>query len=257
MKAIIVEDNPGAVNVLTSFLNEYPAGVTLTGVATTLEAARQLILDEAPDVWLLDIRLHDKVVFSMIRELDPSMVERATIIFLTAYYDPGYIHEALKVSALEYLVKPVDRDKLFEVLDQARARMAKRDLVSRLDHLEERVRHIDARPVSHRIPIYRVNGEIDYEDKRDILYVLTEANVTRIILSGERSIATTKLLKYYEELLEGDQAFLRVSKQVILNLEYLKSFNPRTDIALLSNGASIQVSRRKAAQLVELLSGRK
>lgn len=257
MKAIIVEDNPGAVNVLKSFLGEYPANIEICGVASNVESARQLILEHNPDLWLLDIRLHDTLVFSLIHELGHVMAERAAIIFLTAYYEPKYIHEALKISALDFIVKPIDRDQLFSVLDKAKEKLAKTDLLSRIAKLEEGVRMMASGAINSRIPIHRVNGEIDYEDKKDIIYFMTEDHVIRIKLRGERSVSTTKLLKFYEDLLEEDSSFLRVSKQFILNLEFLKSFNPKTDVALLTDGSSIQVSRRKSAELLQLLSGKR
>jgi two-component system LytT family response regulator len=257
MKAIIVEDNPGAVNVLKSFLKEYPGGIDVCGVATNIESAKKLILEHQPDLWLLDIRLHDTLVFSLFQELGPGVVDKAAIIFLTAYYEPKYIHEALKVAALDFIVKPIDRDQLFNVLDKARERIAKTDLLSRIAKLEEGIRMVTAGAINNRVPIHRVSGEIDYEDKHDIMYFLTEDNVIRIKLQGERNVSTTKLLKFYEDLLEGDSSFLRVSKQIILNLEFLKSFNPKTDVAVLTDGSTIQVSRRKASELLSVLSGKR
>ncbi|MEO5905134.1 MAG: LytTR family DNA-binding domain-containing protein [Saprospiraceae bacterium] len=257
MKAIIVEDNPGAINVLKSLLKEYPGGVELCGVAQSLETARKLILDEQPDLWLLDIRLHDKLIFSLMKELGSTVVDRAIIIFLTAYYEPEYIHEALKIAALDFLVKPIDRDQLFSVLDKAKERLIKTDLLSRITKLEENVKFLDTRAINTRVPIHRVSGDIDYEDKRMIIYIITENEITRLLLQNDRFVSTTKTLKFYEELLEGDNTFLRVSKQIILNLEFLKSFNPKTDSALLTDGSSIQISRRKSSELIQILSGQK
>ena len=256
MKAIIVEDNPGAVNVLKAFLKEYPGGIDLCGVAQSVETAKELILNEKPDLWLLDVRLHDKLVFSLIQELGQAVFEKAAIVFLTAYYEPKYIHEALKVSALDFLVKPIDKEQLFGILDKAKNRISKTDLVQRIAKLEDSVRMLDTRAINFRIPVYRVNGDIDYEDKREIIFISTEDNVTRLLLRGDRSVATTKLLKFYEELLDGDNSFLRVSKQVILNLEFLKSFSPKTDEAIMIDGSTIQVSRRKSVELLHVLSGK-
>ena len=255
MKAIIVEDNPGAVNVLMAFLAEYPLHIDICGTAASLEDAKKIILDQKPDIWLLDIRIHDKLVFSLLSELNPSLMEHASIIFLTAYYDPGYLHEALKVSALDFIVKPIDKVQLFSVLDKAVASGAKKDLLQRMQKLEERIRQIDLRPINNKIPVYRVSGEIDYEAKSDIVYVITEATLTRVVFSDNRTVSTTRMLKFYDDLLNDDIAFLRISKQVILNLEYLRSFNPKTNVAVLVDGTNLQVSRRKSTELQDILSG--
>lgn len=256
MKAMIVEDNPGAMNVLKSFLKEYPGNIELCGTAESLEAAKKLIQEKAPEIWLLDIRLHDKLVFSLLQELGQTVTGRAAIIFLTAYDESNYVKEALKVSALDFIVKPVDREQFFASLDKAKEHLSKSDLLSRISRLEDIIKKLDTRVVHDRIAIHRVNGEIDYENKQDIIYIITEDNVSRLILKGDRSIATTKLLKYYEDMLIEDRAFLRVSKQVILNLKYLKSFNPKTNLATLTDGTPINVSRRKSSDLLEVISGK-
>ena len=256
MKIIIVEDNPGAINVLKSYLKDYP-DATLCGVAQTLEDAKEIILSEQPDVWLLDIRLQDKLVFSLLKELSPSVLRRATIVFLTAYYEPEYIHEALRVAALDYLVKPIDPGQLYDVLDRAKARLTEGNVLDRISKLEEGVKLLDTKVFHQRIPMHRVNGEIEYVDKHDVVYIITEDEIARIRLEDGRQTGTTKSLKFYQDLLEGDSAFLRVSKQVILNLEYLKSFNPRTDTATLLDSTQLQVSRRKSGELMGLFGGRK
>jgi two-component system LytT family response regulator len=256
MKAIIVEDNPSAANVLKLFLDEYPGRIELCGTATTLAEARALITTHRPDLWLLDIRIQDNLVFSLLHEFSGLLDDRVSIIFLTGYYEPEYLHEALKVAAIDYIVKPVDRDLLFAALDKAAARAAKTNIHARISQLEEGMRRLENRSVHARLPVYRVSGEIDYVDKKEVVCIATEDNVTRVLLSGNRNVATTRLLKVYEDLLEGERGFLRVSKQVILNLDYLASFNPKTNAAILKDGSSIQVSRRKAAMLLDVLTGK-
>lgn len=255
MKTIIVEDNPGAINVLKSFLKDYP-DLALCGVAQTLQAAKEIILQEQPDIWLLDIRLHDKLVFTLLKELPPDTVRRATIVFLTAYYEPEYIHEALRVAALDYLIKPIDADQLYAVLDKAKARLTENNVLDRIIKLESAIRVMDTRVFHQRIPVHRVNGEIEYMDKHDVILIATEDEITRVRTVDGRQTGSTKSLKFYQDLLYDDRTFLRISKQILLNLEYLKSFNPRIDTATLLDGTQVHVSRRKSVQLMELFEGR-
>lgn len=255
MKAVIVEDNPSAANVVRMFLQEYPGHIELAGVAHNFAEARKIITDHRPDLWLLDIRIQDQLVFSLVDELREYIGDLVSIIFLTGYYESEYLHEALRISALDYIVKPVDRDLLFAALDKAVARSVRTDVLGRISRLEADLRLIQSQKTAHRIPIYRVNGDIDYVEPDDIVFIATEDNVTRVTLEDGKTVATTRLLKVYEEMLEGNRTFLRISKQVILNLDYLSSFNPRNNQVQLINGTSLQVSRRKAGLLVTLLSG--
>ncbi len=256
MKAIIVEDNPSAANVIRHFLNEYPGQVEVCGVARTLAEAKTIIAEQQPDLWLLDIRIQDKLVFSLLDEVRNILPEHGSIIFLTGYYEADYLHEALKVAALDYIVKPVDRDLLFAALDKAAARSARSDIAGRLDRLEKGLRKLEQREAGTRLAVPRVNGEIDFVEKADIVSIVTEDHVTRFQLKGNKSIRTTKLLKVFEEMLEGDSMFLRVSKQAILNLSSLSSYNPKTNMALMTDGTSIEVSRRKGQALEQMLLGR-
>jgi two-component system LytT family response regulator len=150
MKAIIVEDNPSAANVLKLFLDEYPGRIELCGTATTLAEARALITTHRPDLWLLDIRIQDNLVFSLLHEFSGLLDDRVSIIFLTGYYEPEYLHEALKVAAIDYIVKPVDRDLLFTALDKASARAAKTNIHARISQLEEGMRRLENRSVHAR-----------------------------------------------------------------------------------------------------------
>lgn len=257
MKTLIVEDNPGAANVLQSFLREYPGKLELVGIARSVDEARRMIREKQPDLWLLDIRLQDQLIFQLLQELDPATVANASILFLTAYYEPEYIHDALRHAALDYIVKPVDRDQLYAALDKARERARKSDLVNRIVKLEAAIQDLITRPNHTRMPIYRVNGEIDYVDKQEVMMISTADDVSRISLADGTLVATTRPLKYYDEWLRDDPAFFRGSKQVILHLAFIKTFHPKTDVAILADGTTVQLSRRRGVELAQIISGKK
>src|SRR6187431_3513099 len=237
MKAIIVEDNPGAVNVLTSYISQYGADITLCGTAGNLEEAGQLIRKEKPNLWLLDIQLHDKLIFSLFPDLPNEVVENAAIIFITAYNEGHYIHEALRARAVEFIVKPIDRDELFSAFDKAKHQLGKYDVSSRLSQLEQRISQIEPVQVSQRIPIHRASmGDIDFVSRQEIMYFsLDTNNIVRIYLTGNRDVRTTRPLKYYEDLLQVDPNFMKVNRKDIISLAHLNSFNVRTAEATLIN----------------------
>ena len=258
MKALIVEDNPGAVNVLRSYISQYPGVVTLCGIAGNLEEAGQLIRKERPNLWLLDIQLHDKLIFTLFQELPAEVVENAAIIFITAYNEGHYIHEALRARAVEFIVKPIDRDELFSAFDKAKHQLGKYDVSSRLSQLEQRISQIEPGQVVQRVPIHRASmGDIDFVSRQEIMYIsLDTHNIVRLSLTEGRDVRTTKPLKYYEDLLEADSNFMKVNRKEIINLVHLHSFNVRTSEATLTNGHILSVSRRQAKQLKEISAGK-
>ena len=211
MKAIIVEDNRGAANVLASYLGEYPENIELVGIAKTIQEAKQLITDHKPNLWFLDIQLSENTVFELLSSIENRLILSSALIFTTAYYQAEYLHDALRNAAVDYITKPVDREELFRAIDIARDRLAKSDVLRRLDTLEQGVRAIHTHTKTLKLPIHRVNGNIDVVDASSIVFIETSDLITRVHLADE-CITTTKMPKYYGELLEELLKFVRISK---------------------------------------------
>lgn len=142
MKAIIVEDNPSAVNLLKSFLLEYPLPIDVCFVAADVDEASKAIQKHRPELWFLDIQLSDQLVFNLFNELDPEIVKSSSIIFITAYFNADYIHQALKTAAVDYIQKPFDIDQLFKAIDNAISKSQSNDLLSRIANLEHLVNNM-------------------------------------------------------------------------------------------------------------------
>lgn len=252
MKAIIVEDNVNAANVIRSFIQEYPLEIEVAAVADTVENAVKLIREHRPNLLFLDIQLNHETVFDMFKQLDEDYLKETGMIFITAYQTAEYLKQALRHSAIDYIVKPIDQDQLFEAIDTAVNRIEKLDILSRIARLEETMRDIQMQLTKSRIPVNRVNGNIDLIDSNTILYIDSEDKISRIHLKDD-VISTTKPLKHFEDLLNDHSSFIRISKQAIMNLRFLKSFDHRTRRAFLRNGTKLSVSRRRTKNLLEAI----
>jgi two-component system LytT family response regulator len=253
MKAIIVEDNLNAANVIQSFIRDYPQDIEVTAVADTVDKATRLIREHRPNLLFLDIQLHHETVFDMFKKLDEEYILETGIIFITAYQTAEYLKQALRHSAIDYIVKPIDQEKLFEAIDTAINRIEKLDILGRIARLEEAMRDVQMQLVKSRIPVNRVNGNIDLVDSNAILFIDSEDKISRIHLKDD-VISTTRPLKHYEDLLEDHSAFIRISKQAILNIRFLKSFDSKTKIAFLRNGMKLLVSRRRVKYLLDAIN---
>lgn len=255
MKTIIVEDNPQAADTLKLFLREYGGNISLVGVGTSIQEARRLILEEQPELWLLDIRLHDQVVFTLLRELGPVVVDRARIIFMTGYDEPNYLHQAIQVSAVDYLVKPIDKNLFFAALDKAIRGAILANVFARLTAIEAAIMTNSDEKPTDRLSVERISGEIELIHREDIVSILTEDSRTSFYLTRHRSFSNTRLLIHYENLLAGDKRFLRISRQAIINVGHIASYHPRTLTVRMDNDQEIQVSRRNATALQEVMNG--
>ncbi len=252
MKAIIVEDNVNAANVIRSFISDYPQEIEIAATADTVDKAVEAIRAHRPNLLFLDIQLHHETVFDMFKKLDEEYLRETGIIFITAYQTADYLKQALRHSAIDYIVKPIDQDKLFEAIDAAISRIEKLDIMSRIARLEEAMRDVQTQLVKSRIPVNRVNGNIDLVDSNAILFIDSEDKISRIHLQDD-IISTTKPLKHYEDLLGDHSSFVRISKQAILNIRFLKSFDSKTKMAFLRNGMKLLVSRRRTKYLLDAI----
>ncbi len=252
MNAIIVEDNPSAANVIRSFVEDSPYGLNVCSTARSVDEAVQAIRSERPSIWFLDIQLHDELVFRLFEQFDDAWLSNVSIIFITAYNNSEYLYQALAASAIDYIVKPIDPDNLYAAIEKAIEKLGAKDLPNRVRALEEAIQKLDGRMPARKIPIYRVNGVIDYTATADILYLESSNAICRFFLEGGEVAATTKSLKFYESFLSPGNGFIRISKKAIINAMRISSFNSRTNKVVLDDTGrtALSVSRRRVSVLV-------
>lgn len=254
MKVLIVEDNRSAVNVIKRFLDEFPEPLDICAVGGSLEDAEQLTKIHHPDIFILDIRLQDELIFPLFDKLNRKFFSKAQIIFTTAYYEADYLYKALQHSALDYIVKPIEKEQLFSVLHQAIERLRSPDLDTRLNELEEQLNALQNQGKEvDRLPFKCLNGSIEYISMKKWVRIFTQDSVTRVQFIDGSFKATSDSLKHFESTLADNGPFFRISKQEIIHLKYLKKFDPRDKSVSLTTGYNGRVARRRASCLLERL----
>lgn len=252
MKAIAIEDNPSAVSVLETYLQDYPRDIDWAGHANNIEKGRALIEEAEPDLVFLDIHLGEHEVFTLFDEWQPDT--SVQIIFITAYIESDYILRALRQSAVDYLVKPLDRDEFFSALDKVFQQKPKHELETRLAALEEALYNVRSQNLKNiKLPFHCLNGSIEYVALSDWICIYTEDSITRARFADGNIRATSKTLKEMEEQLCSDYPFYRISLQMIINLHHLDQYQPQHRRVVLSNGERFQVSRRRVSGLLDAL----
>lgn len=249
MKVIIIEDNPSATNVLKTYLDEYSEPIEIVGEGKSIQEAEELIKGPEANLAFLDIHLGDQEVFSIFESWSPP--PSLQIVFITAYFESDYVLQALQASALDYLVKPLEKEKLFATLNKAMARLEQLQLEQRLANIEESLEQFQAGKVqSDKIPFTAMNGTISYIPGEEWIRIYTEDTVTRVSFTENRLHATPKSLKDMEILLCSERPFYRVSKQAIINLSQLVKVKPKERMAVLEDGSKEKISRRRVAGLL-------
>jgi len=238
MKAILVDDEPDGIRTLQKMLDVYCPGVNIVATCSNAAAAKQQIDLLKPDVVFLDIQMPGKTGLEMLTDISPKDFE---VIFVTAYNE--YMLQALQYSAADYLLKPVDEDRLVEAVKRVEQRLdtaKKEDRTNALMYNLSQVGH----PSAMRLCLPTLKGFIVLK-LEEILYCEAERSYTVFHLENNKTVTVSKPLAEYDQLLQ-DTSFLRVHKSFLVNMMHVKEYQRgEGGLVIMSNGAEIEISRRK------------
>lgn len=215
MKAIIVDDEASNRENLQQLLNTYADDVQVCAVAESVEEALNAIRQHQPQLVFLDIQLHAQTGFDLLKQLGEINFE---IIFITAYNQ--YAIQAIKFSALDYLLKPIDIDELTAAVDKARKSIQQKHKNERLGYLLEYLK--DENKATPRIALPML-GETRYVNIADIVRCQADNTYTLFVLNNNEQILVSKTLKEYADMLTGHR-FLRTHQTHLVNMAYIKSW---------------------------------
>jgi len=257
IRTIIVDDEPLAREELRFLLKAF-SEIRIVGEAAHGAEAVALIERSAPDLVFLDIQMPGMDGFQVVQEL----MDRGrppTLIFVTAY--DQYALKAFEVNALDYLLKPVDKDRLEKAICRAREQLEARMDVS--GKLEQLLRSIEARPRTLSRLSVRRQGHLVPVDVKDIVYAHISDGVVYVVTEEADTHHPREEMTSYRtlEALESDldpQTFLRVHRSFIANLDLIAEIIPwfAGTYRLKMNdgkGSEVPLSRGRAKKLREVL----
>ncbi len=238
MKAIIVDDEPDGIRTLQKMLAVNCPQITVVATCSSADAAQQQIELLKPDVVFLDIQMPGKTGLELLTEIS---VKDFEVIFVTAYND--YMLQALQYSAADYLLKPVDEDRLTEAVLRVEQRMNAGKKEERTNALLHNLGKT-GNPAEMRLCLPTLKGFIVLK-LEEIIYCEAERSYTVFHLEGNKTVTVSKPLLEYESLLR-DTTFLRIHKSFLINLYHVKEYQRgEGGLVIMSNNAEIEVSRRK------------
>jgi DNA-binding LytR/AlgR family response regulator len=253
MRVLIVDDEPAARARLAGLIEEIDAsGVEIVGEAENGVVALDLVRDRRPDVILLDITMPEVDGFDVARHLpDP----RPLVIFQTAHQE--FALQAFDHEALDYVVKPVRKERLAQALERARLRLARMPAgrgweVESLARLESALGYRPAR--GGRILVRHGAGH-RLVAMDEILRFSAGEGVVYARTAGA-SPMTDYTLAELEARTAG--AFVRVSRRELVNLAHVQRISSNGDgsaTLTLSDASSVRVSRRRSAEVRRILEG--
>ena len=244
MRAIIIDDEKHCREGLAILLSKYCPDVELLGQCDGAKAAIKSIAQYQPDIIFLDIEMPGMNGFEMLEYCSGYDFE---IIFTTAYNE--YAIKAIRHSALDYLLKPINKNELTEAV--ARAKGTKKQSAS--SRIASLLQSISGKKNAERIALPTIDGLI-MVDTKDILYCESENNYTRFHLQDGKNIFVSKTLKKTETLLQDNENFYRIHHSFLINLDYLKQYiKGDGGEVIMANGKSLPVSRIKRTEFLTKL----
>jgi len=238
MKAILVDDEPDGIRTLKKLLELNCPEVEIVATCSNAIVAKQLLEEIKPDVVFLDVRMPGKSGLEMLTEIPEQDFE---VIFVTAHNE--YMLQALQFSAVDYLMKPVDEDRLVEAVERVKKKLNQVRPLGQTETLLHNINKIGS-PMEMRLCLPTLKG-FTIVKLEEIVYCEAQRSYTVFRLVNNKTIMISKPLFDYDKLL-NDTIFLRVHKSFLINLLHIKEYM-RGDggTVVMSNGMEIEVSRRK------------
>ena len=244
MKAILIDDEKHCRDGLSIMLGKYCPQVEIADQCTNAKQALESIAEHEPGLIFLDIEMPDMNGFEMLEYCKEYDFE---IIFTTAYNE--YAIQAIRHSALDYLLKPVNKDELISAVARAKENKSKQTS-SRIEKLLELM---EGKKNAGRIALPTIDGLV-MVDTKDIVYCESENNYTRFHLINNKTIFVSKTLKRVEMLLESDASFFRIHHSFIINLAYLQRYiKGDGGEVVMASGQTLTVSRIRKTEFLDKL----
>ncbi len=244
MTAIIIDDEKHCITTLAWTLKEYCPEVIISGTAQNGEEGLQLIKKIRPELVFLDVEMPILNGLDMLQKVDDFFFK---VIFTTAY--DKYAIKAIKMNALDYLLKPIDKDELMAAIRKAKD---EKNTISPLQ--VDNLHHIAKNKMVDKIALSLSSG-LQFINLKDLVRIEGDGNYCNFILSDNRKILLSKKLGDAEELLADNAEFFRAHKSHIINLKYVDRYirGEGGDI-IMADGTNIALSRNKKEEFLELFN---
>jgi two-component system LytT family response regulator len=238
MKALIIDDERLARKELTNLLQEYPE-IEIVGEAVNAEDALEKIEALKPDLLFLDIQMPGKTGFELLQSLDTV----PEVIFTTAYDE--YALKAFDYNALDYLLKPIEPDRLKEAITKLLKRpQSEDDLI------------VNEKKLGPNDRVFVKDGDKCWFVKLENIRLFeSDGNYIKIYFDNFKPMIHKSLNALDERL--DDRSFFRASRKHIINLTWVESIESWFNgglMVVLRGGDKVEVSRRQAARFKEMMS---
>jgi two-component system LytT family response regulator len=249
MRVLIVDDEPLAHEKIVEMLRDDPEVEIIAGCMNGSEAV-EAIEKHSPDLIFLDVQMPERDGFAVLEALEPERMP--LVIFVTAY--DQYAVRAFEVHAVDYLLKPFDRERFDKAMQRARAQFRRRKSGEIDQRILTLLQEIKARPEYVDRLVIKTGGRVFFLKTDEIEWIEAEGNYVRLHVN-KASYLLRETISSLEARLDP-RKFRRIHRSTIVNIDSIKELQPWFHgeyQVILQNGAELTLSRSYREKLPELL----
>lgn len=245
LKTIIVDDEPKARRIMCALLEKHCDEVEILGTADDVPEAVKLINKTKPDLVFLDIEMPGFTGFQL---MDFFETVDFQIIFTTAYSE--YALQAFQVSAIDYLLKPIEVSALNEAVQKA---IKQQEAIGQDQRLEALAANLNPSGAIKKIALPVADGFM-FVEPEDVLYLQADGSYTNIHLVDGQQFLVTKKIKEFVRIL-NHPCFFKTHRSYLINLNQIKQY-VRTDggYIIMANGDQVTLARDRKDEFLGAIS---
>lgn len=245
IRTIIIDDEIAAIRVLSNLIRLSFPNIEIVGTAKNLPSGVDLINELSPDLVFLDVEMPNYSGYEITNFFKEIHFH---IIFVTAYNQ--YALEALKINAVDYLLKPVDRQQLSIGIEKVALRIKNQDIIANYKNALKELSHQQEKTI-----LFSESGRQHIVPIRSIIAVLGNGPYAQILLENRKPITLSKNIGVIEEELNKFDVFFRSHRSWIINKNHIKEYQKGEKNIVMTNGVTAKLSRLKKEMFEKLLNG--
>ncbi|MCH2229687.1 MAG: LytTR family DNA-binding domain-containing protein [Crocinitomicaceae bacterium] len=234
-KVLIIDDENRTRQLIAKMIDSFGMEVETIPEGENVQSGIAAIEKHNPDIVFLDIQMPDGTGFDVLASIPNKTFE---VIFITAHEE--FAIKAIKFSALDYLLKPVDTTELKAALEKALTTIEEKSESTQFDALQKNIQ-----PSEKRRLVLKTQESVHVVELDQIIRCEADRNYTSFFLLENKKILVSKTLKEYETLLAGHN-FLRVQQSHLVNIDYVDRYDKKNGGAVvMKDGSEVPLSPAK------------
>jgi two-component system, LytTR family, response regulator len=246
IKSIIIDDEEDSRKTLNILLGSYFPEIKISRICDSAAEGLEAIKSIQPDLVFLDIQMPQMSGFDLLKQASPVSFE---VIFITAH--DQYAIKAIRFSALDYLLKPIDVDDLRNAIDRAKERLTQKNSLQNYQSVIQNVQHKDGKIEKLAVPTFE---GIAFFNTDEIIYCKAEGSYTNLILKGKPEKLISRNLKDFENIL-ANSGFCRVHHSYLINLKHVEKYiRGEGGYVMMTDNHHVDISRRRKDEFLNMLA---